>query len=178
MKTSLSRFLTRSVFTLLLTAAAAIPASAETNRIRVGVYDSRAVAVAYANSKHFDDPTRAARTDYDKAKAANDEKRMNEIKAAMEQKQRRAHEQGFSTGSVISIMDRIKPSLQQVARQTKVDQIVSKWELNYHSSNVEMVDITDLLIDLFEPTEKGRRWAKEVQAHKPVPVDELADHKH
>ena len=103
---------------------------------------------------------------------------MNEIKGAMELKQRRTHEQGFSTGSVISIMEKVKPSLPQAAREARVEIIVSKWELNHHSSNVELVDVTDKLIDLFEPTEKGRKWAKEIQTHKPIPVEELANHKH
>jgi hypothetical protein len=72
----------------------------------------------------------------------------------MKLQQRRAHEQGFSTGSVTGIMAKVKDSLPGVANQTGVEVIVSKWELNHQSPGAEVVDVTDELAALFHPSEK------------------------
>ncbi len=149
-----------------------------TNTLRVGVYDSRAVAVAYANSAEFAAVGNAVKAEHDKAKAANDEKTMKAIEFRMQQRQHRAHEQGFSTGSVLPIMETITNKLAVIARNAHVDVIVSKWELNFASEDVEIVDVTDRIVAQFHVSERGLKWAKEIQQRPPLSLDELPDHKH
>jgi hypothetical protein len=169
------RFIVSSTVALCLLTGATAPGQSQTNRLRIGVYDSRAVAVAYANSTEFRESMKAVQADYQKAKAAKDEKRMKEIAGRMKLQQRRAHEQGFSTGSVGAIMARIKDALPGVARKADVQAIASKWELNYQSPGLEAVDVTDELVALFHVSDKGRQWAKGIRANPPLPIEEITD---
>ena len=169
------RFIVSSAVAWCLLTGATVPAQAQTNKLRIGVYDSRAVAVAYANSTEFRDSLRAVQADYQKAKAAKDETRTKAIEGRMKLQQRRLHEQGFSTGSVAGIMAKIKDALPGVAQKAGVQVIASKWELNYQSPGVEAVDVTDELVALFRVSDKGREWAKGVSAKPPLPMEEITD---
>ena len=169
------RFIVSSTVALCLLTGATMPAQAQTNKLRIGVYDSRAVAVAYANSTEFRDSLKAVQADYQEAKAAKDETRTKAIKGRMKLQQRRLHEQGFSTGSVAGIMAKVKDALPGVAQKARVQAIASKWELNFQSPGVEAVDVTDELVALFHVSDKGRQWAKSVSAKPPLPLEEITD---
>lgn len=156
-------------------AGAAAFAQSKENALRIGVYDSRAIAVAWGNSAEFSKSLDAARADYKKAQAAKDDKRAKEIGNQMKAQQRRLHEQGFSTGSVANIMAKIKDSLPAVAKKAGVEVIVSKWEVNYQSPGIKVVDVTDDLMALFHPSARGLKWAKDIQTHPPVPIEQITD---
>jgi len=151
-------------------------AQTQTNKLRVGIYDSRAVAVAYANSTEFKEAMKSIEADHKKAKEAKDEKRVKEIENRMKSRQRRAHEQGFSTGSVAPIIETVKARLPEVAKQSGVLLIVSKWELNYQSPAVEAVDVTDKIIALFHVSERGLRWSQEIQQKPPLAIEQITEH--
>ena len=172
------RFMVSSAVVLCLMTGAMTSAQAQTNKLRIGVYDSRAVAAAYANSTEFQEMLKAAHADYDKAKAAKDEKRMQEIDSRMKLQQRWLHEQVFSTGSVAGIVAKIKAALPGVAKKAGVQAIVSKWELNYQGPDVEVVDVTEDLAVLFpvsdEARKEGRNW-RGILKHAPVPMEEATD---
>ena len=140
--------------------------------LRIGVYDSRAVAVAYANSKEFQFAMKPAQDDFLKAKLAHNVDRMKELQDKMRLAQRRLDEEAFSTGSVNSIMATLKNSLPSVAKEANVDIIVSKWELNFRPANSEIEDVTDKLVALFHTSEQGWKWAKEIQQRPPVPIEQ------
>jgi hypothetical protein len=154
---------------------ASASAQSQTNKLRVGVYDSRAIALVYGNSAAFQESIKTVRAEYEKAKAAKDDKRMKEIDAQMKLQQRRLHEQGFSTGSVAGIMAKVKDSLPDVAKKAGVQVIVSKWELNHQSPGVELVDVTDELVALFHPSEKVLGWVRDLKNHPPLPIEEITD---
>jgi hypothetical protein len=145
--------------------------SARAKRIRVGVYDSRAIAVAYANSREFKNAMQPVLAEFDKAKLANNQKEMADIQHRMQIDQRLLNEQAYSTSSVASIIATVKPSLPAVAKEADVDLIVSKWELNMLAYNVETEDVTDKLVALFHTTDQGWKWAKEIQQRPPVPIE-------
>lgn len=168
-------FIVSSAVALCVLTGATVSAQSQTNKLRIGVYDSRAVAVAQANSAEFRDSLKSVREDYQKAKDANDEKRMKEIDSRMKLRQRRMHEQGFSTGSVAGIMAKIKAELPGVAKKAGVQVIVSKWELNYQSPDIDVVDVTDDLVALFHVNDQGLKWAKGVQTKPPLPIEEITD---
>lgn len=154
------------------------PASAQTqtNKLHVGVYDSRAVAVAWANSTEFKDALKSIEAEFKNAKEAKDDKRVKEIENQMKLRQTRAHEQAFSTGSVAPIMETVKDRLPEVAKQSGVQLIVSKWELNHQSPEIEAVDVTDKIVALFHVSERGLKWSKEIQQKPPLPIEKLAEH--
>jgi hypothetical protein len=150
-------------------------AQSKDNTLRIGVYDSRAIAVAWGNSAEFQKTMESVTADYKKAKAAKDDKRVKEIDTQMKAKQRRAHEQGFSTGSVANIMANIKDSLPAVAKKAGVDVIVSKWEVNYQSPEIKVVEVTDDLVALFHVSAKGLEWLKGIKDHAPLPIEQITD---
>jgi hypothetical protein len=168
-------FIVSSTVALCVLAGATASAQSQTNQLRVGVYDSRAIAIAYGNSPAFQDSAKSVRAEYEKVRVEKNEKRMKEIDARMQLRQRRAHEQGFSTGSVAGILATVKDSLPAVAKKAGVQVIVSKWELNYQSPDVEAVDVTDELVALFHPSEKVLGWVKSCQEKKPLPIEEITD---
>ena len=164
-----------AVVALWLLAGATAWAQPKEKALRVGVYDSRAVAVAYHNSTEFRKSLDGITADYKKAKAAKDDKRVKEIDAQMKARQRRAHEQGFSTGSVANVMAKVKDSLPGVAKKAGVDVIASKWELNYQAPGIKVVDVTDDLVALFQVSEKGLKWVKDIKNHAPLPIEQITD---
>jgi hypothetical protein len=168
------QFMVSSAVVLCLMTGAMASAQAQTNKLRIGVYDSRAVAAAYANSTEFQETLKAVRADYEKAKAAKDEKRMNEIDSRMKLQQRWLHEQVFSTGSVAGIVAKVKGALPGVAKKAGVQAIVSKWELNYQEPDVEVVDMTEDLAVLFHASDNGQKW-RGILKHPPLPMEEVGD---
>lgn len=164
-----------SVVTFSFLVCVSAPAQTQTNRFRVGVYDSRAVAVAYGNSTEFKEAMKPIEADYKKARETKDEKRMKEIERQMQLRQRRAHEQAFSTGSVAPIMAKVKESLPDLTKQAGVQVIVSKWELNHQSPEVEIVDVTDQIVALFHVNERGLKWCKEIQQKPPLPLEQITE---
>ena len=178
MKTSFvsqRRFIVSSAVALCVMAGAAAFGQSKEATLRIGVYDSRAIAVAYGNSAEFRKSLDAVKADYQKAKEAKDDKRAKEIETQMKAKQRRAHEQGFSTGSVANIMAKIKDSLPGVAKKAGVDVIVSKWEVNYQAPGIKVVDVTDDLVALFHASAKALEWVQGIKTQAPVPIEQITD---
>ena len=169
------RFIVSSAVALCVMAGATAFAQTKDNTLRIGVYDSRAIAVAYGNSAEFRKSLDGVTADYKKAKEAKDDKRVKEIETQMKAQQRRAHEQGFSTGSVATIKAKVKDALPGVAKKAGVDVIASKWELNYQSPGIKVVDVTDDLVALFHVSAKGLEWVKGIKSHAPVPIEQITD---
>jgi hypothetical protein len=141
------------------------------NTLRIGVYDSRAVAIAYCSSAEFREAMTAIKAEYDKARAAKDEKRLKEIDARMQLQQRRQNEQGFRTASVAAIMAKLGKSLPALAEEAGVQLIVSKWEVNYQSPAVEAVDVTEQIVGLFKVDPRALKHIEEIQGQPPVPFE-------
>jgi hypothetical protein len=157
----------------LLVATAPLAGQAAKERLRVGTYDSRAIAVAYASSGQHRQEITKLRTEFEQAKAAQDQKRTKELEAQGLARQARLHQQGFSTGSVINIMDKIKPDLAAVAKEAGVVMIVSKWEAVYADQSLEYVDVTMPLVMKFKPNEQTLKWVDSLRAQAPIPLEEL-----
>ncbi len=144
--------------------------------MRVGTFDSRAVAVAYARSENFMKHIRGLMDEYEKAKAAGDEKRVKELEAEGPAMQEMIHKQGFSTWPVDDILEQIQDKIPEIAKQAKVDVIVSKWDIVYQLPGVEFVDVTDLLVVPFNPTKETLDIIKSLKEQEPVSLKELEEH--
>ncbi|MBL7215382.1 MAG: hypothetical protein ISS71_06865 [Phycisphaerae bacterium] len=141
--------------------------------LRVGVYDSRGIAIAYAHSHFNDERYKKMKAELDAAEAAGDEQKAAEIKQAGKNDQAKKHLQGFGTAPVHEYLDLIKKQIPQVAETAGVDAIVSKWEFDYISSDAEVVDVTMALAKLFEPREKAYQWIEQMKDKEPIPAEEL-----
>jgi hypothetical protein len=147
----------------------------EPQPIRVGTFDSRAIAVAYAHSPQLEawmKPLVAAR---DAAKAAGDLERVRKLEAEGAAHQKKLHEQGFSTGSVSDLLALIAADLPAIADGAGVDLVVSRFDVAWQRQGVETVDVTDRLIEPFHPSEKTRKMIEQVREQEPVPLGEIHD---
>ena len=160
-----------ATFVMVLTGCGAESERPQPNtKERIGVYDSRAIAVAFAGSEAFNGWMSELQAEHQRAKVAGDQKRVAELEAEGAERQKLMHEQGFSTAPVDNILEHIKGRLRAIKEKAGVGVLVSKWDkgtLAKHSS-AECVDVTMELIDAFNPTEKQRKSAIEIQKHKPI----------
>jgi hypothetical protein len=171
-KTHFFRSITRTLVPALLVALA--PAGFAQDKAppapeRIGVYDSRAIAVAYVGSAQQVKKMKALTTLMKKARDAGDTNQIARLEAEGRVWQANLHEQGFGTEPVDDLLLEIAgdfPAIQQAAGVTR---FISKWdqaELDRHS-RAERIDITMLLVDAFHPTATQRQRAIEIQKTKP-----------
>lgn len=146
--------------------------------IRVGTYDSRAIAVAYVHSNWRSDEYEAKKKEMDKAEAVGDAEKIAELKAWGKAKQHKQHLQGFSTAPVHEFLEKVKKDLPKIAKTANVDVIVSKWEFDYQSRNAKTVDVTDAIVKLYVPSEKTLKTISQLRKHKPVTEEEILKHPH
>jgi Skp family chaperone for outer membrane proteins len=147
--------------------------TAKKEKTRVGIFDSRAVAVAYASSKHIDVQYKKLKKDHDDAKAAGDKEKAARLEAEGKAGQERLHQQGFGTASVKKYLDAVKDKIPEVAKRANVDLIVSKWEVAYRADDLETVDVTDAIVKLFEPNERALKSIEGLKSHAPLDEDEI-----
>ena len=166
---------------LSLCAASALaqePANSSGAKVRVGVYDSRAIAVAFGDSEAWQASTgkqlAAMRAEYNAAKAAGNQKRVAELEAQGKAQQTLVHKQGFSTAPADDILKNIQDKLPEIAKAAGVSAIVSKWDKDalakYQSA--ELVDITMPLVNAFHPTERQLKFAIDIQKQAPISLEE------
>lgn len=129
---------------------------------RVGTYDGRAVAVAYANGPRFAAWLRALRAAHDAAADRQDEAEMGAIEGRAVAQQQRLHAQTFEGADVDDILELVAPELAGLCAAAGV---VRLERVNLaRAAGVVAVDVTDRLVDLFEPSEKGRAWIRDLRA--------------
>lgn len=146
------------------------PAQAKT---RIGVFDSRMVALAYYNSEPQRAAIRQMAADLRDAKAAGDDAKVKDLQFQGPALQNLMHYQVFSTASIPNVMEKLAPALPQVAERAGVALIVSKWEVSYQRNDVEHVDVTDALVGQFNPNETVQKWIAEGAMKQPVPLLQL-----
>jgi hypothetical protein len=147
-----------------------------TKRVRVGVFDSRAVAIAYAPCDIHSAHIRDLKARHEEAKESGNQKKIKQIEREAQAGQALLHRQGFSTGSVGNIMKHVKGRLAAVAQEANVDVIVSKWEMFYAGPSVELVDITPQIVELFDPSERTLKFVEQLNDHEPLPIEKFTGH--
>ena len=148
--------------------------SADSPTEKIGVYDSRAVAIAWVGTEEFKQSLDVLRKESEQAKASGDRDRA----AALEKKgaamQQRLHEQGFSTAPVDDILDHFRDQLAEIRLATGAAALVSKWDeaaLAKHAG-AEQLDVTEKLVDALRPNDQQRKTALEIVRIRPVPLAE------
>ena len=141
--------------------------------LRVGMYDSRGIAIAYANSAYFEKVLRGKRTALEQAKKDNDTEKIKELESWGSQSQAKAHQQGFGTAPVHEYLEVVKDKIPGVAKEAGVDVIISKWEMDYIATDADLVDVTMELAKLFEPREKAYEWIEQMKDIEPISRGEL-----
>lgn len=179
----------RKLLTILLTAAIfgiscsifvhAQPAGSKKRELlRVGVYDSRAIAVAYTNSDYWSGILKAKHKELEEAKAKGDERKIKELEAWGPAQQQKAHLRAFGTAPVGDCLKSIEEQMAQVAAAVGVDMIVSKWQIDYRGDDVQFVDLTDELAGLFKPNARALKSIESLKKVDPISEDEILRHEH
>jgi hypothetical protein len=137
-------------------------------QVRIGKYDPRAVAVAWAASKPHAKIMAAKMEEMKKAKAEGDQAKVKSLEAWGKRHQAKLHSQGFSGADVSDIMATVKEQLPDVAKRAGVNVVVGK--LDFAGQGVEVVDVTDEVVKVFEPSERTLKMIEDLRK-KPV-VDE------
>jgi len=137
---------------------------------RIGVYDSRAVAVAYAGSTFQETRMKDLTAQSKKAREAGDAKEVSRLEAEGQAWQAKLKKQGFGTAPVDDLLAHIAGELPKIQENAGVTRLISKWnkaELDKHPK-VGQVDITLRLVDAFHPNETQRKRAIEIQKIRPA----------
>ena len=140
---------------------------------RIGVYDSRAIAVAYAGSAQQVKKMKALTTLMKKARDAGDTNQITRLEVEGRAWQASLHEQGFGTAPVEDLLLEIAGDFPAIQKAAGVTRFISKWdkpELERHP-RAERIDITMFLVDAFHPAATQRQRALEIQKTKPQKIE-------
>jgi hypothetical protein len=142
--------------------------TAPANRLRIGVYDSRALAVAYSASSFHDAELKAMQQELKDAEAARDTKKADQIRARGKNMQTIAHLQAFSNAPVDDAMAALRESLPLIAAAAGVDVIVA--DVDFKSDRVETIDVTNLLVAQFKPSDRAQKNIEMIVKQKRIPM--------
>ena len=143
---------------------------ADQSKLRVGIFDSRAVAAAWYRSKAHMKLVSEMKAEHKKAEAAGDTKRAAELEKEGSGSQEAAHRQVFSNEPIDDVLKRIEKNLPKIAESAGVDILVSKWEIAYQDKSAKFVDVTWEMVNLFEPDEATTSLVKDILESEPVPM--------
>lgn len=144
---------------------------------RIGVFDSRGVAVAWGRSDAFRSRLSELTRQHTKAKEAGKTAEADSLEAIAVAWQDMLHRQVFSTAPIPQIMDELKAVLPGIAAEAGVDIIVNRWDMAYQKDNLETVDLTQKLAGHFNPTEETVTMINRLKNTPPVPLDDF-QHEH
>jgi hypothetical protein len=141
---------------------------------RIGIYDSRAIAVAYVGSTFQQAKMKGLKDQLAQAKKVDDTNAVARLTAEGQAWQSALNQQGFGTASVDDLLAHIAHELPRIEQDTGVTRLISKWnktELKKHRA-AERIDVTMELVDTFHPMPSQRERAVEIQQKSPVRVKE------
>jgi len=144
-----------------------------TKPLRVGVYDSRCIAIACFSSEWWNAQVRDKMKEMEAAKAAGDEQKVKELEQWGSQNQQKAHFMGFGTAPVKQWLTPVEKELATVAQQAGVDVIISKWQIDYQVEAAQFVDVTDAIVALYKPGEKTLKSVEAIKKTKPISEQEI-----
>ncbi len=138
---------------------------------RIGIYDSRAVAMAYAGSSFRRQKMDDLKARHQLALQAGDQQAAARLEAQGKAWQAALHRQGFGTAPVEDLLVHIQAELPRIQRAAGVSHLVSKWDLLALARHpaAERVDLTLQLVDAFAPTAGQRQHAIDIQQKAPGP---------
>jgi len=150
----------------------ALAADEGSSEEKIGIYDSRAVAVAFCGSATHTKQITELDAEYERALKAGDTEKVERIKSERQGSQTRMHLQGFSTAPVDDILATIEKPMEKIKTANGLSEIVSKWDKEKLKKyrNAKQLDITMDLVRAFAPNERQMKSAVEIQKVKPCPM--------
>ncbi len=150
-------------------------ALAQTNPIKVGVYDSRVVVMAYAGSPDFQQWKSNLDQKTDSAKKAGDKELEKKLGVEAMSFQHLLHQMCFSTASVSILLEPYKnDKIPALAKEKGLSVLVGKYELDFSAAGITTVDVTDEVVKFFiNPTGDFQQKKMGIANATPVPLPEL-----
>jgi hypothetical protein len=141
---------------LVLFVLGTVPVAARADeKVRVGIFDARSVAIAYFRSdvhrKYLEGRVAEAR----QFREAGDHVKANLIERQMRDLQSEAHRQVFGVGPYTPLAERLKGLLEPVARRGGLKAVGP--EVFFVADGVESVDVTEELLSALGADEKTRQ---------------------
>lgn len=127
------------------------------------------MAVAYAASRF--NPVPAKMRELEAAKAAGDARKVTELEAWGAALQRSLNRQGFGRVPVDDLLAHVVEQLPAAARAAGVEAIV--FGSNWSAESVQVVDVTNEVVALFDPSERTLAMIAELSKQAPIALDEL-----
>lgn len=139
--------------------------------IRVGMYDSRALAVAHGQSDEYQNRMSQLRVDAKKARTEGNEKTARQFDIQLAAMMGPIREQAHSTRPIGDILETVKGMIPGIAEEANVDIIVSKWAIAYERPGIQYVDVTDLMVKtFFDPKASTLTSIKNILKNDPAPL--------
>lgn len=158
-----------------LAAQQTLPSSNEDgtqSKCRIGILDTRAVAIAYYRSPQFREVMTKLRAEQTEAKKKGDLATVERLEKRGVEWNTKTHQQGFGTAPIREILDEKSQELEALATKANVVFVISKWEIAYQDKNansgVEFVDLTDELVKTFQPDEATLKIIEQIKQKKPT----------
>ncbi len=150
-------------------------ASGPDHRMTIGVYDSRSVAVAYGGSELHEAQTARLQAMLGRAREAGDERAIKDCDERVWDARKHLHRQAFGTESVDDLLALVPSEVERITRASGVDLLVSCWDEEKLASyeGAARVDVTEQLIEAFDPSERQRGRALAMREHDPLSAEAL-----
>lgn len=145
-------------------------------RIVLGTFDSRALVVAYAHSDRFAESTKELHAAHRQAKETGDAEAIAALEERGQSLQALMHRQTFCAAPIPKILELLEDELPAVAKQAGVDVIVSRWNVTYRNETARSIDVTDLLVEPFDPDERVLKIVEDLKDQAPLPLEALEGH--
>jgi len=131
----------------------------------IGVYETRAIAVAWAGSP-YNTRVEEMTAEYKRAEAVGDKQRMAELKKEASKRQDRLHQQGFGRAPVDDLLAPIRDRIPAICQAEGVERIVPTW--SWEAVAKKKVDVTDRLVAEYKPSEQTLQTIAELRKHPAI----------
>lgn len=161
-------------FLLVCALGCATRVLAEATPSAVGVYDSRAVALAYFWSDAATQERTRLINEAKAAKASGQTARLAELSAQLSAMQKRDHLEVFSIAPANEAMAALNPKLPALQNELGVTKLVSKWDEAALATvpAANRVDVTDRLTrELCPLTKEQQKTLESVKKNPPLPLE-------
>jgi hypothetical protein len=139
--------------------------------VRIGIYDSRAIALAWSASRFNDVGEKMKQLE--EAKKTGDKKKIDELEAWGASHQRMLHFQGFGRVPVSDLLEPVREGMGNLVREKGLAAITMHCDAVAEGATT--VDVTEDLVRLYEPPARTLQWIAQLKDHEPVSLVELAD---
>ena len=132
--------------------------------VRVGTFDKAGIAVAYYRSPLWAEVLKSQMAAMQSAKRANDTQKIKELEEWGGKRQELAHQQLTGEAPITNILEALAPAFPEIAKRAQVAMVVA--DLPYADGSVQMVDVTDLVLDWLKTDEATRKIVKDLRKNK------------